>query len=53
MDLPFWGEEMKLSASDLKSVSIDELWALHEEVGKLLSEQIVAENADLNCGSPS
>jgi DNA-binding protein H-NS len=36
---------MKLS--DLKSLSIDELWALHEQVGTLLSERITAEKRGL------
>jgi DNA-binding protein H-NS len=32
---------------DLKSLSIDELWALHEEVGALLSEKIRTEKRAL------
>jgi DNA-binding protein H-NS len=32
---------------DLKSLSIDELWALHEEVGALLSEKIRTEKREL------
>ena len=38
---------MKLSRVELKSLSIDELWALHEEVGALLSERISAEKREL------
>src|ERR1700694_625943 len=32
---------------DLASLSIDELWALHEEVGSMLSERITAEKRGL------
>jgi DNA-binding protein H-NS len=32
---------------DLSSLSIDELWALHEEVGARLSEKIIAEKRGL------
>jgi DNA-binding protein H-NS len=32
---------------NLKSLSIDELWALHEEVGAMLSERITAEKREL------
>ena len=38
---------MKISRVELKSLSIDELWALHEEVGGLLSERISAEKREL------
>jgi DNA-binding protein H-NS len=38
---------MKISKSSLSSLSIDELWALHEEVGSLLSERITAEKLEL------
>jgi DNA-binding protein H-NS len=38
---------MKLSKVDLKSLSIDELWTLHENVGTLLSEKITAEKRGL------
>jgi DNA-binding protein H-NS len=38
---------MKLSRLELKSLSIDELWALHEEVGALLSDRISAEKREL------
>jgi DNA-binding protein H-NS len=38
---------MKLNKFDLKSLSIDELWALHEQVGTLLSERITAEKRGL------
>ena len=32
---------------DLKSLSIDQLWALHEQVGATLSEKITAEKREL------
>jgi DNA-binding protein H-NS len=35
------------SKLNLSSMSIDELWTLHEEVGALLSERITAEKRDL------
>ena len=38
---------MKIGKFDLKSLSIDELWALHEQVGALLSERITAEKRGL------
>lgn len=38
---------MKLSKLDLKSMSIDDLWALHEKVGAVLSEKIKAEKRGL------
>ena len=38
---------MKLSKFNLSSLSIDELWALHEEVGAMLSERITAEKREL------
>lgn len=38
---------MKMRKLDLKSFSVDELWALHEEVGALLSEKILAEKREL------
>jgi DNA-binding protein H-NS len=38
------GEEMKFN---LKSLSMDELWALHEEIGAMLSERITAEKSEL------
>jgi DNA-binding protein H-NS len=41
------GEEMKLGKFNLKSLSVDELWALHEEVGTMLSEKITAEKRAL------
>jgi DNA-binding protein H-NS len=41
------GEEMKLMKFNLKSLSMDELWALHEEVGAMLSERITAEKREL------
>jgi DNA-binding protein H-NS len=41
------GEEMKFGKFNLKSLSVDELWALHEEVGAMLSEKITAEKRAL------
>jgi DNA-binding protein H-NS len=38
---------VKSSKSNLASLSIDELWALHEEVGAMLSERITAEKREL------
>ena len=38
---------MKLSNLDLNSLSIDQLWTLHEEVGTVLSEKISAEKLGL------
>ncbi len=38
---------MDVTIKDLGSLSIDALWELHEDVGKLLSERIVAEKAEL------
>ncbi len=38
---------MKLGKLNLASLSIDELWALHEEVGAMLSERITAEKREL------
>ena len=38
---------MKLSKFNLPSFSIDELWALHEEVGALLSKKITQEKREL------
>jgi DNA-binding protein H-NS len=38
---------MKVSKIDLKSLSIDDLWALHEQVGATLSEKITAEKRGL------
>jgi DNA-binding protein H-NS len=38
---------MKLSKHDLTSWSMDELWALHEEVGAILSERITSEKREL------
>ena len=38
---------MKLSKFNLPSFSIDELWALHEEVGALLSKKITEEKREL------
>ncbi len=38
---------MKLSKYNLSSLSIDELWALHEEVSAMLSERITAEKREL------
>ena len=36
-----------MTASQLKSMSVDELWALHEQVTTELSRKIVAEKATL------
>jgi DNA-binding protein H-NS len=36
------------SKLELKSLSIDELWAFHEEVGTLLSHRILAEKRGLD-----
>jgi DNA-binding protein H-NS len=41
------GRQVKLSKFNLSSLSIDELWALHEEVGAMLSEKITAEKREL------
>jgi DNA-binding protein H-NS len=38
---------VKVSKFNLSSLSIDELWALHEEVGAMLSERITAEKREL------
>jgi DNA-binding protein H-NS len=38
---------VKLGNLDLKSLSIDELWAVHEEVRKVLSEKILSEKRGL------
>lgn len=38
---------MKSSKFNLPSLSIDELWALHEEVGAVLSEKITTEKREL------
>jgi len=41
------GKPMKPGRIELKLLSIDELWALHEEVGALLSDRILAEKREL------
>jgi DNA-binding protein H-NS len=38
---------VKLGNLELNSLSIDELWTLHEEVGAMLSERILAEKRGL------
>jgi DNA-binding protein H-NS len=38
---------VKLNKFNLPSLSIDELWALHEEVGAVLSEKITTEKREL------
>jgi DNA-binding protein H-NS len=43
----FGAESMKLSKLNLKSLSIDDLWSLHEQVGAALSEKITAEKRGL------
>ncbi len=40
-------DNMKSSKLDLKSMSIDDLWAVYEEVGVVLSEKIKAEKRGL------
>lgn len=42
-----WDEQVKLNKFNLPSLSIDELWALHEEVGAVLSEKITTEKREL------
>ena len=37
---------MKFSKFKLRSLSLDKLWALHEEVGAVLSEKITAEKRE-------
>jgi DNA-binding protein H-NS len=39
--------QVKLGNLDLNSLSIDELWTLHEQVGAVLSEKIVTEKRQL------
>jgi DNA-binding protein H-NS len=41
------GSVMKLSKYHLTSLSVDELWALHEQVGAILSERISSEKREL------
>jgi DNA-binding protein H-NS len=43
----FWRKPVKQSKFNLPSLSIDELWALHEEVGAMLSKRITAEKREL------
>lgn len=38
---------MKFNKFNLSSLSMDELWALHEEVGNMLSEKITNEKREL------
>ena len=38
---------MKLTKLDLESISIADLWALHEQIGLVLSEKITAEKRGL------
>ena len=42
-----FGEKMKFGKFNLSSLSMDELWALHEEVGNVLSEKITNEKREL------
>jgi DNA-binding protein H-NS len=42
-----WGRVVKLSKYDLTSCSMDELWALHEQVGAILSERITLAKGEL------
>src|SRR3981081_4510264 len=55
----FGATQMKVGRLDLQLLSIDELWALYEQVGAVLSEKITAEKraleerlARLNQGLP-
>jgi len=41
------GGQMKFGKFNLSSLSMDELWALHEEVGNILSEKITNEKREL------
>ncbi len=43
----FGAVKVKLGKFDLRSLSIDELWELHEKVGTRLSERITAEKRGL------
>jgi len=38
---------MKLGKFNLSALSMDELWALHEEIGGMLSERIASEKREL------
>src|SRR5271169_2025910 len=42
-----WSEKVNPSKFDLQSMSIDELWVLHEKVGAILSKKGEAEKHDL------
>jgi DNA-binding protein H-NS len=44
---PFLGKVMKPSKFKISTLSMDELWALHEEVGNLLSEKLADEKRQL------
>jgi DNA-binding protein H-NS len=46
-DKVFGGMQVKFRNLDLNSLSIDELWALHEEVDVVLSERILTEKRAL------
>ena len=46
-DKAFGGMQVKFRNLDLNSLSIDELWALHEEVDAVLSERILTEKRAL------
>jgi DNA-binding protein H-NS len=39
--------------ADLKSMSVDELWALHSEIAAVLARRLSAEKSTLNGGSTS
>lgn len=43
----FSGEEVKSSNLEIKSLSVDQLWALYEEVRAMLSERILEEKRGL------
>jgi DNA-binding protein H-NS len=43
----FWRKHVKQGKFNLPSLSMDELWALHEEIGAMLSKRITAEKREL------
>jgi DNA-binding protein H-NS len=44
---PLWSQHMNIKPGDLKSMSVDELWALHSEIATVLTRRISAEKAQL------
>ena len=44
---PLWTPDMNTKPDDLKSMSIDELWALHLEITSVLASRISAEKTQL------